>query len=299
MMTMKWSKLVVIVVAWMVLSLSLPAEAFLRSSSIASTKRFTARLPLYASTTAVSDTTKPSGSVCLIGAGPGDPDLLTMQAWKRLQAATLVVSDRLVSKEILDLIQCPVKVANKQPGCADEAQDELNQWVIDAALRGEQVVRLKIGDPFLFGRGGEEILEYRKHQIDVEVLPGLSSSYTAPLAAMIPLTHRGTSSQVLISTGYGMQGTHVDLPHYHAERTVVLLMAVGRIGEICKTLQEVKGYPGAVPLCIVEKATTPQQRVLYATVATAAEVAERQQAKAPATIIIGDVVHVLTPPPQV
>ena len=93
------------------------------------------------------------GSVTLVGSGPGDPDLLTVQAFKLLKNASLVVSDRLVSKEILALIDCEVKVANKRPGCAEEAQAELNEWVIDAALKGRNVVRLKIGDPFLFGRG--------------------------------------------------------------------------------------------------------------------------------------------------
>jgi len=93
------------------------------------------------------------GSVTLVGSGPGDPDLLTMQAYKLLKNASLVVSDRLVSREILALIDCEVRVANKKPGCADDAQAELNEWVINAALQGRNVVRLKIGDPFLFGRG--------------------------------------------------------------------------------------------------------------------------------------------------
>lgn len=93
------------------------------------------------------------GSVTLVGSGPGDPDLLTIQAYKLLKSASLVVSDRLVSTEILDIIDCELKVANKKPGCAEEAQEEINKWVIDAALKGRNVVRLKIGDPFLFGRG--------------------------------------------------------------------------------------------------------------------------------------------------
>lgn len=98
-------------------------------------------------------TASPIGSVTLVGSGPGDPDLLTLQAYKLLKNASLVVSDRLVSSEILALIDCEVRVANKKPGCADDAQAELNEWVINAALEGRNVVRLKIGDPFLFGRG--------------------------------------------------------------------------------------------------------------------------------------------------
>lgn len=244
------------------------------------------------STAATDSGSNNIGSVCLLGAGPGDPDLLTVQAVKKLQSASLVIADRLVSKEILALISCELRIANKRPGCAEEAQEEINQWVIEAALAGRDVVRLKIGDPLLFGRGGEEILEFRKHKIDTIVLPGLSSSYTAPLAAMIPLTHRGTANQVLISTGYGRNATYVDLPEFHPERTIVLLMAVGRIDEIAASLLE-KGYPSRLPVCIVEKATTPQQRFIQDTLENIAETAKKQEAKAPATIIIGDVVDVL------
>lgn len=235
------------------------------------------------------------GTVYLLGSGPGDPDLLTVQAVKLLQSASLVVSDRLVSKEILSLIKCELKVANKRPGCADEAQDEINRWVIDAASEGRDVVRLKIGDPFLFGRGGEEILEYRKHGIKSKVLPGLSSSYTAPLAATIPLTHRGVANQVLISTGFGRNATYVDLPSYNSECTVVLLMAVGRIDEIATSLVAEKGFPGSTPVCIVEKATTPDERLIHGNLQTIAAIAKAMEAKPPATIIIGDVVQCLQP----
>ena len=99
------------------------------------------------------------GSVTLVGAGPGDPELLTLQAYKLLKNASLVIADRLISPEILDLIDCEYRVARKAPGCADKAQEEINKWVIDGVKEGKNVVRLKIGDPFLFGRGGEEILE--------------------------------------------------------------------------------------------------------------------------------------------
>jgi len=243
-------------------------------------------------TAASSSPVSTKGKVCLVGAGPGDPDLLTVQALKRIQTASLVISDRLVSKEILQLVKGKLKIANKKPGCAEEAQDELNRWVIDAVLQGEDVVRLKIGDPFLFGRAGEEILEYRKHNIETIVLPGLSSSYTAPLVANIPLTHRGVANQVLITTGYGMNGTHIDLPHFHPDRTLVLLMAVGRIEEITHTLLN-KEYPEHTPIAIIEKATTPDQRILEGTLHNIIEIAKIYEAKAPATIVIGEVVSVL------
>jgi uroporphyrin-III C-methyltransferase len=232
------------------------------------------------------------GKVALVGAGPGDPELLTLQALRVLKQASLVISDRLVSQEILDLITCEVRIARKRPGCAEEAQDEIYEWTKEAVLAGRDVVRLKIGDPFLFGRGGEEVLEFRKLGVEPTVVPGVSSSYSAPLAANIPLTHRGVSNSVLISTGYGRDATVVDIPPYASDRTVVLLMAVGRIAEIASNMTAA-GYPKTTPVAIVEKATTPEQRTLTGTLETIGEIAKRDEAKAPAAIIIGEVVNVL------
>ena len=233
------------------------------------------------------------GSLYLVGAGPGDPELLTLQSYKLLKNASLVVSDRLISKEILDLVECELKIANKLPGCAETAQEEINKWVIDGVLAGETVVRLKIGDPFMFGRGGEEVLEYRKHGIEPVVCGGLSSAYTAPLAANIPVTHRDVSNQLLVCTGYGKNSSIVDLPNYHAERTVVILMGVGRIAQIAHNLTMDHGYPAETPVSIIEKATTPQQRVMTGTLATIGGIALKEKAIAPATIVIGNVVNVL------
>ena len=237
---------------------------------------------------------KKIGTIALVGAGPGDPNLLTLQAVNVLKKAELVIADRLISKEILDMITCELLIAKKRPGCADEAQDEIYQWVEDAVLKGKNVVRLKIGDPLLFGRGGEEILEFRqKLGINPLVVPGISSSYAAPSSAGIPLTHRGVSSQVLISTGYGKNSTYVDIPQYHSDRTIVLLMAVGRIDEITSNMTSILGYPNHTPVAIIEKATTNDQRILLGTLKNISSIAIEQQAKAPATIIIGEVVNVL------
>ena len=118
-----------------------------------------------------------------------------------IKNAQLVISDRLVDPKLLEIVECELKIARKKPGCADEAQDEIYAWVKEALDEGKNVVRLKIGDPFLFGRGGEEIIEFRKYGVEPIVAPGISSSYCAPLIAGIPLTHRGVSSQVIVSTG--------------------------------------------------------------------------------------------------
>ena len=232
------------------------------------------------------------GKISLVGAGPGSPDLLTVQAVRFLKEADLVISDRLVSKEILDTITCELRIARKRPGCAEEAQEEIYEWTKEAVLAGRDVVRLKIGDPFLFGRGGEEIIEFRKLGVEPIVVPGVSSSYAAPMSANIPLTHRGVSNSVLISTGYGKAEAVIELPEYVSDRTVVLLMAVGRIGEIAANMTAM-GYPKDTPVAIVERATTPEERTLTGTLATIAYVAQRDGAKAPATIVIGEVVNVL------
>ena len=232
------------------------------------------------------------GKIALVGAGPGDPDLLTIQAMNLLNNASLVVADRLVSKEIINLIKCEVRIAEKQPGCAEEAQEQIYDWVKDGVKKGLNVVRLKIGDPFVFGRAGEEILEFRKLGIEPIIATGISSSYSAPLAANIPLTHRGVSNQVVIATGYGKGGSHVELPEYRDDRTVVLLMAVGRISKIALEMIEM-GYPDTTPVAIIEKATTPQQRTIRGNLMTIGEKARAAHAKPPSTIIVGKCVDTL------
>eukprot|EP00607_Mallomonas_marina_P007000 CAMPEP_0182432614 /NCGR_PEP_ID=MMETSP1167-20130531/57774_1 /TAXON_ID=2988 /ORGANISM="Mallomonas Sp, Strain CCMP3275" /LENGTH=288 /DNA_ID=CAMNT_0024620359 /DNA_START=231 /DNA_END=1097 /DNA_ORIENTATION=- len=232
------------------------------------------------------------GKISLVGAGPGDPDLLTLQALKLINNATLVIADRLISPEILDLVKCELRIARKHPGCAEKAQEEIYEWVREGIQQGHNVVRLKIGDPYLFGRGGEEMLEFRKLGVEPVVAAGVSSSYCAPMSSNIPLTHRGIANQVLISTGYGRDSTVVDVPPYSSDRTVVLLMAVGRLRDITANMTDA-GYPVHTPIAIIERATTPQQRTLYGTLESIADIAEKQKARAPATIVVGEVINVL------
>lgn len=236
------------------------------------------------------------GTLAIVGAGPGDPELLTIQAMRYLNNATTVIADRLISSEILELIKCELKIANKVPGCADEAQDQIFKWIDESMQRGENIVRLKIGDPFLFGRGGEEVLEFRKkYGIDPIVVPGLSSSYVAPLVANIPLTHRDVANQVLISTGYGkVESEVIELPHYERKRTLVLLMAIGRLHNIVNTLMSEKDFPNSTPVAIVEKATTPLQRCTFGTLSNIVDKAKENEVKPPAVIIIGNVIDTLT-----
>ncbi|KAG7338499.1 uroporphyrinogen III synthase/methyltransferase [Nitzschia inconspicua] len=234
------------------------------------------------------------GKVTLVGSGPGDPELLTLKAVKLLQEPdALVIVDRLVSPEILNLIQGEIKIARKLPGCAELAQEEIYWWAHQGLSAGKHVIRLKIGDPFVFGRGGEEILKFRQYGVESKVVPGVSSAFSAPLLANIPVTHRGAANQVVMCTGYGREGTSPDLIQYHEEQTIVFLMAVGRLRELCDRLVTLAGYPKDTPVGIVEKAGCPSQRTVIGTMETIADMAEKHKVQAPSTIIVGKVVNVL------
>ena len=229
-----------------------------------------------------------------MGAGPGSPDLLTVAAHRIISdPANLVIIDRLVSDEIVELVRGETKIANKHPGCANAAQREIYDWCREGVMAGRHVVRLKIGDPFVFGRGGEEVLEFRDFGIEPSVVPGVSAAFSAPLLGSIPVTHRGVSNQVVMCTGYGRDNTSPDLITYHPEQTVVFLMAVGRLRKLCRNLVDMAGYPEDTPVAIVERAGCPDQRTVIGTVRTMPDVAERHGVRPPSTIVVGEVVNVL------
>mmetsp|Transcript_23855 Transcript_23855/g.47431 ORF Transcript_23855/g.47431 Transcript_23855/m.47431 type:complete len:380 (+) Transcript_23855:191-1330(+) len=232
--------------------------------------------------------------VSLVGAGPGDPELLTLKAARILEDPNaLIVSDRLVSKEILNMVKGELRIARKQPGCAEKAQEQIYDWALEGLQEGRHVVRLKIGDPFVFGRGGEEVLKFREFGVEPLVVPGVSAAFSAPLLGGIPVTHRGVSNQVVMCTGYGRDGTSPDLIQYHEEQTVVFLMAVGRLHELCAKLIELAGYPNDTPVGIIERAGCPDQRTLVGDLTTIAALADKYSIKAPSTIVVGKVVNVL------
>lgn len=236
------------------------------------------------------------GKISMIGAGPGDPELLTMAAHRIITSTEqdpLIVADRLVSPEIIALCQGEVRTARKLPGCAENAQREIYEWCREGLIQGRHVVRLKIGDPFVFGRGGEEVLEFRKMGFEPDIIPGVSAAFSAPLLAGIPVTHRGVSNQVVMCTGYGRNGTSPDLIQYHKEQTVVFLMAVGRLRELCQNLINMANYPVDTPVAIVENAGCPEQRTLVGDMSTIADLSVEHNIKAPSTIVVGGVVTVL------
>ncbi|KAG0287228.1 hypothetical protein BGZ96_008826 [Linnemannia gamsii] len=244
----------------------------------------------------------------LVGAGPGDTELLTLKAAKLLEEADLVVADRLIPMEIIDLAKGEVRIAPKKRAVltveqksatadqdslstaitSDNIQDQLNEWCLQGLREGKTVVRLKQGDPFIFGRGAEEILFFREHGFDAEVVPGISSALSAPLSANIPLTHRGSSNQVVITTAQVKGGRLSDnFPVYDAQKTVVVLMGVGMAKEISEMMQTDLGWPANIPAVIVENAHCANERALDATLSTLAQVVEEQRAVPPSVFVIG------------
>lgn len=264
------------------------------------------------SNSTLSTTTITGGTISLVGAGTGSPDLLTIAALNAITQADVIICDKIASKDLKDLVPAHAQFfeADKIPGNADTAQAELNEWGISALLQGKRVVRLKAGDPFLYGRGGEEVQFYRRHGFEPDVIPGVTSALVGPLIAGIPVTHRGAANQLLISTGQGRGGSFPDLPHYDKNRTVVLLMAVGRIpflyddlvnggGSVVgadggsRSTGRGRGYPASTPVAIIEKATHPEERVIKTTLQRLREDAQAAGVTSPAILVLGGVVDCL------
>lgn len=235
------------------------------------------------------------GKMLLVGAGPGDPELLTVKAVRAIQSADLVLADRLVPRDVLALASCEVRVARKRCGKADLAQAELDAWGLEALRLGKRVVRLKNGDPFLFGRGGEEAVIYSTAGFDVDVIPGISSSLSAPMSAGIPATMRDVADQVLVCTGHGKQDRFPNLPEFCDHRTTVFLMAIGRLDGLCEALQSEKGYPSDLPAAIIHSATMADALTIRSTLGEIAAEVNRLGVKPPGTLVLGNVVTALTP----
>jgi uroporphyrin-III C-methyltransferase/precorrin-2 dehydrogenase/sirohydrochlorin ferrochelatase len=229
----------------------------------------------------------PEGFVALVGGGPGDPGLLTTRGRRLLAEADVVVIDRLAPHGVLSELAPDVEVIDvgKMPDHHPIPQDEINAILIDRAKQGKIVVRLKGGDPYVFGRGGEELIACHEAGIPVEVVPGVTSAIAVAAAAGIPVTHRG------IARGFSVVTGHVeltDLPHDGAH-TLVLLMGVRRLREAATELVKA-GHDPLTPVAIVESGFTPDQRVTVGTLETIADRADKVDVQSPAVTIIGDVV---------
>ncbi len=230
-----------------------------------------------------------TGSVALVGGGPGDSGLITVRGRRLLGQADVVVADRLGPRDLLQELAPDVRVieVGKTPGHHPVPQLEINRILVDEALKGHRVVRLKGGDPYVLGRGGEEAEFCRQNGVEVEVVPGVTSAISVPAAAGIPVTHRGLAKGFSVVTG------HEELSEVPArpDHTVILLMGVAKLRESAAALAE-SGMPLDTPVGIVENGYMPEQRVTIGTLATIAEQAEATGVANPAVIVIGDVVRV-------
>lgn len=247
----------------------------------------------YASALPAEDAPRP-GEVWLVGAGPGDPGLLTLLAAEALKRTDLVLHDALPGRAVLRLVRpgATILAVGKRKGFAPMPQARINARLIAGARAGQRVVRLKGGDPFVFGRGGEEAQALAAAGIPWRVVPGVSAGVAAPAAAGIPLTHRGVSSAVTFVTGHDEAG---DLPASidwqalaRAGGTIAAFMALSRLDEIALRLLAA-GRPAATPVAVVAQASLPGQAVLRTTLGTCTLDARRATLPTPALVIIGDV----------
>lgn len=237
---------------------------------------------------------QPCGEVYLIGAGPGDPDLMTFKAVRLLQSADVVLHDRLVSDAIVDMARRDAQRIYVGKARADHAvpQQEINQLLVDLALQGKRVVRLKGGDPFIFGRGGEEIELLAKNNIPFQVVPGITAASGAACYSGIPLTHRDYAQSVRFVTGHFKDGSidHDWNQFQTTTETLVFYMGLAGLPLICEELQS-HGRSPDTPIALVERGTLVEQRVLTGTLGTMAGIVERERPTAPTLIIVGDVVR--------
>ncbi|MCK8610155.1 uroporphyrinogen-III C-methyltransferase [Agromyces sp. C10] len=234
-----------------------------------------------------------SGRVLLVGAGPGDPGLLTLRGLRALEQADVIVADRLGARSVLDglaadgvELRAEIVDVGKLPGHHAVPQDAINELLVSLARDGKRVVRLKGGDPYVFGRGGEELAFCRERGIDVEVVPGITSAVSVPAIAGIPLTHRGLATTFTVVTGHDQ----IQQLGGGRDHTVVLLMGVGTLANSAITLAR-GDRGGECPVAIVEDGYGPRQRVTIGTLDTIAHQAAVRGVRSPAVVVVGDVVR--------
>ena len=232
------------------------------------------------------------GKVFLVGAGPGDPELLTLKAFRLISSADIVFYDSLISEQILEMIPRNAEMVHvgKRAKHHLASQDEINQLLVDYAKKGLKVVRLKGGDPFIFGRGGEELQELIKHNIDFEVVPGITAASGCASYAGIPLTHRDYSQSVVLVTAHQKDPASVKWQSLVADnQTLVLYMGILKNKVISSSLIA-HGLDENTPVAIVERGTHINQRVVVGKLAQLSDLVESQSIEMPALIIVGKVV---------
>lgn len=232
------------------------------------------------------------GRVTLVGAGPGDPELLTLKALRIIQSADCILYDRLVSNEILALVpaRTPTLYVGKANGHHSIPQDQLNELLVAKARQGLHVCRLKGGDAFIFGRGGEEMLQLKRAGIAVELVPGITAASGCSSYAGIPLTHRGISQGCTLITAQGENELNLNWQSLaQCGHTLVFYMGLTRAAMISSSLQQ-HGMRPDMPAALIENGCCPQQRVVRGPLHDLAQLAERERVKSPALIVVGEVV---------
>jgi uroporphyrin-III C-methyltransferase/precorrin-2 dehydrogenase/sirohydrochlorin ferrochelatase len=234
-----------------------------------------------------------AGAVWMVGTGPGDPDLLTIGALRRMQQADVALYDNLVSEEILAMLPASVQriYVGKQRNQHAMQQEQINALMVDLARRGQRVLRLKGGDPLVFGRGGEEIASLAAANVAFEVVPGITAAIGASAYAGIPLTHRDCAQSCTFVTGHLKDGSiDLDWPALARPRqTVVVYMGLMGLPQLCARLIE-HGRAASTPAAIVQEATRPGQRIVVGTLETLAALVARAGLRAPTVIVVGEVV---------
>jgi uroporphyrin-III C-methyltransferase len=231
------------------------------------------------------------GRVWLVGAGPGDPDLLTVRAHRLLSSAQVVAFDELVSPAILALAPEDaerIAVGRRAQGCRHH-DGRIHHAVIERALEGKDVVRLKGGDPLVFGRGGEEAEELAAVGVPFEVIPGISAALGAAARTHIPLTHRDCASSVTLATAHAAHDAADVASMVPARGTIVFYMGLGRIGETCDALVSAGRLP-ETPAAVIARATLPDERIVVGTIATVAALVAEARIEGPALLVVGEVV---------
>ena len=237
------------------------------------------------------------GTVTLVGAGPGDPDLLTLKALKAIRAATVLLVDDLVNPEVLAWARPGARIVHvgKRGGCKSTPQSFIEKLMLHAAQEGECVVRLKGGDPFIFGRGGEEIEHLRAHGIETQVINGITSGLAAVTSLGVPLTHREHAHGVVLVTGHAKPGDlgtdwrALAATAHQARLTLVIYMGISGVGHLQQEL--LTGLPAATPAAVVQRASLPQQRHVLTTLGALQASIEAHHLGSPSIIVIGDVLQ--------
>jgi uroporphyrin-III C-methyltransferase len=235
------------------------------------------------------------GKVYLVGAGPGDPDLITVKGVRCIQEADVILYDRLVNKELLSYAnpQCELIYCGKLPNYHSMKQETINSFLVKHALKGKTVTRLKGGDPFVFGRGGEEAEALAKNQVYFEVVPGITSGIAAPAYAGIPVTHRGISSTFAFVTGHRKKGEDEELKWDSLAKgidTLAIYMGVGNIPYICSKLID-NGKSKETPVALVHWGSLDDQRTVTGTLSTIVDIVKREKIENPSMIVVGEVVR--------